>query len=185
MSKSQRRKGQEREREFAKLVNGKRVLRSVADGGEHIGDVKGLGLTWAVAASADEFSQLYGSLDGVDAMAVSADRKDWLVVMPVEQLLSLLGNETELTRRLARGGTYCECGEEKDRRADYCKRCEAVERFNYPQRVARRERSAKYLAESRAGLTTREIAARDGINHQNVSRLICLGRADEDSQGAP
>ena len=179
MSKSQRRKGQERERELAKLVNGKRVLRSVADGGEHIGDVKGLGLTWAVAASADEFNQLYGWLNGVDALAVRADRKEWLVVMPVEQLLSLLGNETELTRRLARGGTYCKSGAEKDRRAEHCKLCVARTWFDEPRRVARRERSAKYLAESRAGLTTREIAARDGINHQNVSRLIRLGRADE------
>ena len=185
MIKSHRRKGQERELELAKLVNGKRVLRSVADGGEHIGDVKGLGLTWAVKTRDDGFNQLYGWLDGVDALAVRADRKGWLVVMPVEQLLSLMGKETELTRRLARGGTYCGCGEEKDRRADYCKRCATRACFDQPQRVARRERSSRYLAESRAGLTTREIAARDGINHQNVSRLIRLGRADEDAQEAP
>ncbi len=86
---------------------------------------------------------------------------------------------------LARGGTYCECGAEKDRRAEHCKKCVARTYFDEPRRVARRERSARYLADSRAGMTVRVIAARDGINYQNVSRLIRLGRADEDSQGAP
>ena len=89
------------------------------------------------------------------------------------------GNRVYPAGDLARGGTYCECGAEKDRRAKHCKRCVARTWFDEPRRVARRERSARYLADSRAGLTTREIAALAGINHQNVSRLIRLGRADE------
>ena len=89
------------------------------------------------------------------------------------------GNRVYPAGDLARGGTYCVCGAEKDRRAEHCKRCVARTWFDEPRRVARRERSARYLAESRAGMTVRVIAARDGINYQNVSRLIRLGRADE------
>lgn len=95
MSASQRRKGYEREREFAQLIGGSRVPLSGAAGGEYAGDVKGLGLLWEVKARKDGFKQLYGWLDGKDALAVRADRRPWLVVMPLETLLRLLEERRE------------------------------------------------------------------------------------------
>ena len=96
MSKSQRRKGQEREREFARAIGGRRVPLSGASEG-YPGDVVGLGLTWEVKVRADGngFKQLYGWLEGVDALAVRADRRGWLVVLPLEVLLALIGNPVQ------------------------------------------------------------------------------------------
>jgi len=83
VGKAERRKGLDRERELAHLLGGRRVPLSGAAGGDYIGDVKGLGLTWEVKARGDGFRELYRWLDGVDALALRADRRPWLVVVPL------------------------------------------------------------------------------------------------------
>lgn len=90
MGKSQRDKGARSEREFAKLIGGERVPLSGAAGGSYVGDVIGLGLTWECKVRGDGFKQLYGWLDGKDALAVKADRKQWLAVLSLETLLELI-----------------------------------------------------------------------------------------------
>ena len=92
MGKSERRKGADAEREFARLIGGERVPLSGAAGGSYTGDVIGLGLRWECKRRKDGFKQLYDWLDGADALAVRADRKPWLVVMPLERLLELIGD---------------------------------------------------------------------------------------------
>jgi len=87
-----KRKGSRLEREFAKLIGGERIPLSGSVGGSYSGDVKGLGLLFECKARKDGFKQLYQWLDGdADALALKADRKDWLVVLPAEKLLELLG----------------------------------------------------------------------------------------------
>jgi len=84
-------KGSRLERDFAKRIGGERVPLSGAAGGSYTGDVKGLGLLWECKARKDGFKQLYKWLEGdVDALAVKADRKEWLVVVPLEKFLELL-----------------------------------------------------------------------------------------------
>jgi len=95
MGKASRDKGGRGEREFAALIGGERVPLSGAAGGSYTGDVKGLGRKWEVKRRADGFKQLYKWLDGADALAVRADRKEWLVVMPLETLLEMLGDHKE------------------------------------------------------------------------------------------
>jgi len=86
-----KRKGSRTEREFAKLIGGERIPLSGAAGGSYTGDVKGLGLLWECKVRKDGFKQLYKWLEGdVDALAVKADRKEWLVVLPAEKLLKIL-----------------------------------------------------------------------------------------------
>lgn len=93
MGRSQKQKGSRREREFAKLIGGQRVILSGALkslGNELTGDVEGLGLRWEIKARKDGFKTLYGWLekeDCVDALAIKADRKEWLVVIPLEKFL--------------------------------------------------------------------------------------------------
>ena len=87
MGKAQRDKGARAERELAKLLGGERVPLSGAAGGSYVGDVKALGLTWEAKVRGDGFKQLYAWLNGKDALAVKADRKPWLVVMPLETWL--------------------------------------------------------------------------------------------------
>jgi hypothetical protein len=55
----------------------------------YCGDVVGKGLTWEVKARKDGFKQLYGWLENekVDALALKADRQDWLVVVTLEMFL--------------------------------------------------------------------------------------------------
>ena len=89
MGRSERRKGVEAEREFAKLIGGERVPLSGAAGGRYAGDVIGLGMRWECKRRKDGFKQLYDWLEGKDALAVRADRKPWLVVMPLETLLKI------------------------------------------------------------------------------------------------
>jgi hypothetical protein len=86
MGKSQRDKGSRREREFAALVNGERVPLSGACGGSYTGDVVGLGMLWEVKARKDGFAMLYRWLEGNDALALKADRKPWLCVLPLERV---------------------------------------------------------------------------------------------------
>lgn len=93
MGKSQRDKGARSEREFAKLIGGERVPLSGAAGGSYTGDVKGLGITWECKVRGNGFKQLYDWLEGKDALAVKADRKQWLVVMPIEKYMEMVKGE--------------------------------------------------------------------------------------------
>jgi Holliday junction resolvase len=88
MGKSQREKGARTEREFAKRIDGIRVPLSGAVQG-YKGDVVGAGLTWECKARKDGFKTLYGWLEKgqADALAIKADRKEWLVVMPLDKFL--------------------------------------------------------------------------------------------------
>lgn len=81
-----KRKGSRTELEFAKLVGGQRVPLSGAMGfldSQYKGDVKGMGLVWECKARKDGFKQIYKYLEGVDALAVKADRKEWLAIVPI------------------------------------------------------------------------------------------------------
>lgn len=95
MGRSQRNKGARAEREFARLIGGRRVPLSGAAGGEFAGDVVGLGLRWEVKRRADGFRELYRWLEGKDALAVRADRRPWLVVLPFDRFAQLMGLEKE------------------------------------------------------------------------------------------
>ncbi|MGG3808765.1 hypothetical protein [Geobacillus thermodenitrificans] len=90
-----RNKGQRREREFAKIIQGERIPLSGAVGGRFGNDVEGLGLRFEVKARKKGFQTLYKWLEDErekpDALALKADRKDWLVVMKLEKLLELMG----------------------------------------------------------------------------------------------
>lgn len=90
MGKSQRDKGLRREREFVQLIGGERIPLSGAAGGSFKGDVKGMGLTWELKARRDGFKLLYNWLENVDALAVKADRKEWLVVIPLDKFKELI-----------------------------------------------------------------------------------------------
>lgn len=96
MGKSQRDKGQRREREFAKLIGGHRVPLSGAQ--EHYGnDVIGMGLKFEVKARKEGFKQIYDWINDErekpDALALKADRKDWLVVLPLNKFMELMRDE--------------------------------------------------------------------------------------------
>lgn len=95
-----RRKGQEAEREFAKIINGLRIPLSGAQKG-FSNDVRGLGLEWEIKRRKSGFKQLYAWLEDErekpDALAIRSDRKPWLVVMEVETLLKLLGGSEDAT----------------------------------------------------------------------------------------
>src|SRR5690606_24385478 len=97
-----KRKGSRAEREFAKLIGGERVPLSGSAGGSYIGDVVGLGMTFECKARKDGFKMLYGWLDGegVDALALKADRKEWLVVLPVEKLLEIINSNVDKKKLL-------------------------------------------------------------------------------------
>ena len=94
MNVSERRKGLNAERDFAKKIGGKRVPLSGAAGGEYTGDVKALGLRWQCKVRHGGFKLVYDSLKGHDALAIKQDYHDWLVVMPVETLLNMLPAES-------------------------------------------------------------------------------------------
>lgn len=95
-------KGTRREREFAKLIGGERVYGSGAFkqlGDELTGDVEGLGMKFEVKARKDGFKQLYQWLekeDCVDALALKADHKQWLVVLPIDTFLELATKRSEI-----------------------------------------------------------------------------------------
>ena len=95
MGKAQKVKGSRIEREFAHLINGSRIPLSGAAkhlGIAYTGDVIGMGMIWECKARKDGFKQLYAWLaePAVDALAVKADRKEWLVVLPLWKLQELL-----------------------------------------------------------------------------------------------
>jgi hypothetical protein len=95
--KKSRNKGQRREREFAKLIQGEKIPLSGAVGGKFANDVEGLGLKWEVKARKNGFQTLYKWLEDErekpDALALKADRKQWLVVLPLEKFLELMGGK--------------------------------------------------------------------------------------------
>ena len=100
MGRSQKEKGSRREREFANLIGGQRVPLSGAAkhvGEAHTGDVEGLGLRFECKARKDGFKTIYKWLeeDGIDALALKADRRGWLVVVPVERFLQLMGKDPD------------------------------------------------------------------------------------------
>lgn len=91
MGRSERRKGTDAEREFARLIGGRRVPLSGAAGGDFAGDViDSRGWRWEIKRRRDGFRQLYAWLDGADALAIRADRRPWLVVLTLDQFLRLL-----------------------------------------------------------------------------------------------
>jgi hypothetical protein len=94
MGKSQRDKGARREREFAELIGGHRTPLSGAVEG-YPNDVIGLGMEWEVKARKDGFKELYKWIEDTrenpDALALKADRKQWLVCMTLEKFMELKG----------------------------------------------------------------------------------------------
>lgn len=98
MGRSQKQKGSRREREFAKQIGGQRIPLSGAAkhaGEAHTGDVEGIGLRWEVKARKDGFKTLYKWLseEAVDGLALKADRKGWLVVLPLELFMEITEGE--------------------------------------------------------------------------------------------
>lgn len=93
MGKASRDKGGRGEREFAKLIGGRRVPLSGSMGGDFSGDVIGLGIKWECKRRKEGFKQLDKWLDGVDAVAFRADRDEWKVWIPLKTLLYLLESE--------------------------------------------------------------------------------------------
>lgn len=94
-------KGIRGEREFAELVGGRRVPLSGAQRG-YENDVEiptpaGV-LRAEVKRRKGGFSTLYGWLEDErekpDVVAFRADRKDWLVCMPAETFLKLIGRDS-------------------------------------------------------------------------------------------
>lgn len=95
MGRSERAKGYRREAEFARMVGGQRVPLSGAAGGEFGGDVVlAGGLKAEVKARANGFTRLYKWLEDVDMLALKADRRDWLIVLPLERFQELLRRVT-------------------------------------------------------------------------------------------
>lgn len=91
-----KRKGNAGEREIAKLLGGQRVPLSGAAGGEFAGDVivPGLGVG-EVKRRRDGFKQIYQWLGDNAFLAIRADRRPWLVVLPLDQLLRLMGRDDD------------------------------------------------------------------------------------------
>lgn len=96
MGRSQRDKGARAEREFAKLIGGERVPLSGAAGGSYRGDVIGLGLRWECKVRGDGFKQLYNWIEGKDALAIRADRKEWLVILPLDKFREIYQSAKEV-----------------------------------------------------------------------------------------
>jgi hypothetical protein len=101
MGKAQKVKGSRIEREFAHLINGSRIPLSGAAkhlGQAYTGDVVGMGMTWECKARKDGFKQLYAWLSesAIDALAVKADRKPWLVCLPLETFLTLMNRNEKV-----------------------------------------------------------------------------------------
>lgn len=88
-------KGRRGERELARLLGGERVPLSGAAGGGFSGDVMAFGLLWQSKWEADGFRRLYQWLETHDALALKADRKPWLVVMPIYTFLGLIEDVRE------------------------------------------------------------------------------------------
>jgi len=87
--KRSRDKGARAERDFAKRIGGRRVPLSGAMKG-YKGDVIGLGMTWECKKRKGGFKTLYKWLGENDALAIQADRKEWLVVIPLYKFEELI-----------------------------------------------------------------------------------------------
>jgi hypothetical protein len=92
-----KRKGYEGERELVSLIPGsKRVPLSGSIGGEHSNDVI-LPNGWRaeVKRRKSGMKQLYDWLNqsSPDVVAFRADRKPWLVVLPLDKFLELMGGK--------------------------------------------------------------------------------------------
>jgi len=93
MAKRSVAKGKRREREVARLLGGRRVpLSGAAEG--FPGDVV-LPCGWRGGGEARRggFKQLYRWLEKADALAIRADRRPWLLVLPLERAAALLRGE--------------------------------------------------------------------------------------------
>lgn len=91
MGTQQLRKGKRREREVARLLNGQRVPLSGSVGGQFGGDVVLFnGWRAEVKSRRDGFRQIYSWLEGRDLLLLKADRRPWLVVLPLEHFKKLL-----------------------------------------------------------------------------------------------
>lgn len=102
MGKAQKIKGSRVERELAHMINGTRIPLSGASkhlGQAYTGDVVGMGMTFEVKARKDGFKQLYQWLSepAVDALAIKADRKEFLVVLPLWKLQELIGDKDKVS----------------------------------------------------------------------------------------
>ena len=101
MGKKSRDKGLRGEREFASVVGGQKIPLSGAQNGfendvlvpTHIGILRA-----EVKRRKSGFLTLYGWLEDErerpDLVAFRADRKPWLVAMPIDVFLRLIGRET-------------------------------------------------------------------------------------------
>ncbi len=91
MGARSRRKGARREREAARRLGGERMPLSGAAGGAFAGDVA-LPNGWRVEckARADGWRTLYALLETADVLALKADRRPWLAVLPLDTLRALL-----------------------------------------------------------------------------------------------
>lgn len=97
MGKMQRDKGARNERLLVEAcrqagLEAERIPLSGAMKGSFAGDVTVAGYLCEVKVRGDGFKQLYGWLahDAADILAVRADHKPWLVVMPFEHFAKLV-----------------------------------------------------------------------------------------------
>ena len=99
MGKSQRDKGNRTERQLVNIfraygIDAKRVPLSGAASGFK-GDIIAIidGQDWRIESKvrSNGFKQIYGWLDGNDALVVKADRQQALMVMPLRKFCELVG----------------------------------------------------------------------------------------------
>ncbi len=86
--KAPKRKGDRAELEVCRLLGGERSYWQPDQRGDVV-NVPYLGAV-EVKRRKDGFKQLYEWIKPVDALAIRADYKDWLVVLPIEDLRLLL-----------------------------------------------------------------------------------------------
>lgn len=95
-------KGDKAERQFIKMMGGQRTFWQPENDGEKargdVIDVPYLG-RGEIKIRKEGFKQLYGWLADNDFLAVRADRKKWLIVMPAEDLKQLLDEMDELKKK--------------------------------------------------------------------------------------
>ena len=84
-------KGDRAERDLAHRLGGRRVPLSGAVVGFGSDVIDGRGLRWEAKVRATGFAFLYTWLEGKDTLAVKRDRLPWLVVIPLERFLALVG----------------------------------------------------------------------------------------------
>ena len=95
MGKASRDKGQRREREFAELVGGIRVPLSGAQAGFTNDVILPSGKKVEVKARKDGWKEIYKWIEDEreqpDLLALKADRKQWLVVMTLDEYKRVTG----------------------------------------------------------------------------------------------